>query len=248
MSELTVKKSLNFEAIYEKDIFVVRLTDQVDDTSIFNLCDEIDFAIDYYHYKNVEIHINSPGGHLDSLLYYLNKYENWKKKNVTIHTTALTSACSAAAKILSLGNIGYRTAYPSSKLVYHYVRHDSYSTTATKHLEHYQSLNQKDNMLLDYLTKHIFKNLIEPQNIKCIFTERVDEHTPKNINKNKKKGFKPRKQNQSSDKKGNYSILAKNGKPSLDKYREALDDLFEEDKVISPEKAKDYYLIDKIKE
>ena len=58
-------------AKYETHRAVVRLSGELNNDSIFALCDEIDLALDYYKYPAVEIQIDSPGGHVDSLDYYL---------------------------------------------------------------------------------------------------------------------------------------------------------------------------------
>ncbi len=103
---------------YESQKAVVRLAREVSNESIFALCDEIDLAIDYYKYPEIEIQLDSPGGSIDSLEYYLERHAYWKKQGVSISTLAMTEVSSAAAIILALGDIGKRRAYASSRLLF----------------------------------------------------------------------------------------------------------------------------------
>lgn len=104
------------QAKYEPHRAVVRLAGEVNNDSIFALCDEIDLALDYYKYPLVEIQIDSPGGPVDSLDYYLTRLKSWRADGLRVSTLAMTRAASAAAVILALGDGGLRRAYPSARL------------------------------------------------------------------------------------------------------------------------------------
>lgn len=145
------------EPQYEKACCEIRLLGEVNNQSIFTLCDEIDLAIDYYQYKKVDIQIDSPGGSIASLDYYLSKLERWRKKGIIIGTLGLTSVASAAAIILSLGTTGYRRAYSSSMLLYHNSRISREKWVATKDSLQFESeaLEKTDKRLIKRLIDHI---------------------------------------------------------------------------------------------
>ena len=109
---------------YDDDRALIRFMFQVTDDSVMWLADEIDLAISYYSMRYIDVHLVSPGGSVDSLLYLLQRFKEWRQNDeVTIGTLALTNVSSAAAAILSLaGNIGHRRACSSSRLLYHDAR------------------------------------------------------------------------------------------------------------------------------
>ena len=105
---------------YDHDEAVIRLKGPVESESIIWLCDEIDLAVDYYNYRRVDIQIDSPGGEIAALDYFMTRLSDWRQvEGLVLGTLALTRAASAAAMILSLGSIGHRRAYPSAQLLYH---------------------------------------------------------------------------------------------------------------------------------
>lgn len=107
---------------YCHDRAVFRFSGDVNGDRIFRLCDEIDFAINYYCYNCIQIDIDSPGGDARALKHYIYTIGIWRRKGVSIHTRALTNCCSAGAYMLSFGDIGHRTALPHTMLLYHNVR------------------------------------------------------------------------------------------------------------------------------
>lgn len=151
---------------YDRDKLRVRLHGSIDNNSIFALCDEINLAVDYYHYQDVEIEIDSFGGVVSSLEYYLGHLKRWREeRRVRIATLGMTTAASAAAVILSMGDIGQRRAYRSSRLLYHDTRFLSNNETWTKNRleEAYKQLRETDDRLLSYLVTHVYDHLIIPQ-------------------------------------------------------------------------------------
>lgn len=152
------------EVKYEKACAVIRLIGEVNNKSIFSLCDEIDLAIEYYNYRKIDIQIDSPGGSISSLDYYISKLDKWQQRHgVIIGTLGLTSVASAAAMILSLGTIGYRRAYMSSQLVYHNSRLITQKEEMwTKERLDYtnKSLVETDDRLLNRLVKHVYTNKV----------------------------------------------------------------------------------------
>ena len=147
---------------YDQDTCIVRLQDQLRTRSIFQLCDEIDLAINYYRYKKIRIEIDSPGGDISSLDYYVSKLQSWKSKGITVSTHALTYASSASAYIFILGDIGERYAYASSRIVLHFGRTSKNNSGLTvEELERHSSrLRELDVRYLEYVVNAIMGKIL----------------------------------------------------------------------------------------
>lgn len=157
MGELT-----SHRVLYNQQHANVRFCGPVDTAQIFCLCDEIDSFINHYFYNHVILEIDSNGGELQSLLYYIQKLKGWRKKGVRIETVALTKCASAAAVMLSLGDIGHRYAMPRSKLLYHNARVYASSDiplTSDKLEKLRSSLCRADAEILVALLQHLFSEL-----------------------------------------------------------------------------------------
>lgn len=149
---------------YDRDRAIMRLTQEVTNDRIFALCDEIDLAIDYYHFRDIDIHIDSPGGHVTALEYFITRLDTWRTvDDLVLGTLALTSAASAAAMILSLGSIGHRRASPSARLLYHDTRIITQNATVwtQKKLEMQRSaIEETDRRLTRQLAAYIMTHKI----------------------------------------------------------------------------------------
>ena len=149
---------------YEHDRAVVRLVGPVTVETILALCDEVDLATEYYQYPVVELQLASPGGDVAALDHFLSRLAQWRTTPaVIVETLALTQAASAAAIMLSLGDIGRRGAYASAQLVYH----DSRTmlpdkTVATRAVldQCSKSLADTDSRMLDILVSHVWEGCL----------------------------------------------------------------------------------------
>ncbi len=162
MSELNVR--IRHQVQYEQQRAIVRFCGPVDTTQIFCLCDEIDSFINHYYYTHIVLEIDSNGGELQSLLHYIQKLKWWRKAGVRIETVALTQCASAAALMLSLGDIGHRYAMPRSKILYHNARvYASNQVPLTSgSLEKLRiSLSRADAEMLVELLHHLYPGLGE---------------------------------------------------------------------------------------
>jgi ATP-dependent protease ClpP protease subunit len=162
MSEITFRQQHSVR--FEQQRGIVRFCGPVDTAQIFALCDEIDSLIDHYFYNHITLEIDSNGGELQSLLYYIQKLKGWRRDGVRIETVALTQCASAAALMLSFGDIGHRYAMPRSKILYHNAR--VYSSNqiplTSESLEKLRSsLSRADAELLVALLNHLFSELGE---------------------------------------------------------------------------------------
>lgn len=134
-----------------------RLSGEITEETILSLCDEIDLAVEYFQHRHITIEICSVGGAVLALQYFLSKLAEWRKLAVTIETIALTRAASAAAVILSLGDIGHRSAYSTASLLYHNGRATMPSWGTKEDYAHIASdLQRIDSHLQDELVRHIY--------------------------------------------------------------------------------------------
>lgn len=151
-------------AKYETDRAVVRLVGTVSVESILALCDEVDLAVEYYQYPAVELQLASPGGDVTALDHYLARLKQWRSPPVVrIETLGLTEAASAAAIILSLGDIGARSAYTSTRLLYHDPRAMIPENTVATRASLGQlsaALADADRRMLDLIVEHIWTGLL----------------------------------------------------------------------------------------
>lgn len=149
---------------YEQHRGVVRYCGPVEASRIFGLCDEIDSLINEYYYSQIGLEIDSMGGEVKSLLYYCEKLKGWRKRGVSIETMALTQCASAAALMLSLGDIGKRRSMPKAFLLYHNARvvASGQQPLTSDRLEKLRSdLDQTDADMLVALLRHINSGLSE---------------------------------------------------------------------------------------
>jgi ATP-dependent protease ClpP protease subunit len=149
---------------YYDDRFVVTLVGPIHNGSIIDLCIEISEAVNYYYYTLIEIEIASQGGEVSALEYLLDHLQEWRQSRpVRFATKALTTAASAAAVILSLGDAGLRCAQASTTLLYHEIRivNEVATVMDQKQLkiaqQHLQKVNQS---LIERLTRHIYTSKI----------------------------------------------------------------------------------------
>jgi ATP-dependent protease ClpP protease subunit len=155
--------SIRLPVKFEQQRGVVRFSGAVDANRIFALCDEIDSLIDEYYYSRIRIEIDSTGGEVKSLLYFCEKLKKWRKAGVRIETKALTLCASAAALMLSMGERGYRTAMPKTKLVYHNARvtlsQNPFTSDVLDKLS--TTLSQTDTDMLVTLMRHLYGGVEE---------------------------------------------------------------------------------------
>jgi len=108
---------------YEEHKARIMLFGELTESVVFDLCEEIDLAKRYYRYPVVELLIDSPGGSIAHLQYFLSRLEEWRRSpGFCLATVALTQAMSAAGIILALGDIGHRRAYPNARILLHDAR------------------------------------------------------------------------------------------------------------------------------
>ncbi len=139
----------------------ILFNNEVNDDSIHDLCMWIRRGIYEYYYSHIILEINSPGGSANSLLYFINMLKMIRKekgKEFVLQTVASMQSCSAAALMLSLGTIGFRSTQPDSRLVYHNARinmRDSVST-GDRFSELSADCKRLDKRMLIELCRHLY--------------------------------------------------------------------------------------------
>jgi ATP-dependent protease ClpP protease subunit len=115
-------------------------------------------AAEHGNYEHLVLQINSPGGELRALRAIMHEMRWWRQRGGTLATETLMQAASAAALMLSLGDVGKRSAQPYTELLYHHSRFmagQQYALTANNAEVAQQRLRQVDREFLHTLVKHI---------------------------------------------------------------------------------------------
>ena len=117
----------------------------------------IDESFSYYQYDQVEIEIESNGGRVDSMHSMRARIDRWRRDGRKIHTRALVTCASAAASLLSMGEIGGRTVSPSTTLLYHFsrVHTSSAAITSERARDLTRRLDREDERMLEQLLDHV---------------------------------------------------------------------------------------------
>lgn len=198
-------------------------TGKVTFESVHDLVKTIDSAVNYYFFKKVKIEINSPGGELKALQLFISKLQEWRAKGVVIETHAMCNVASAAAVMLSLGNVGYRTAMKDSEILYHNVRvMGQMVVTSEKAKQLNDDLQRVDQKIMHSLLEH------NEQSISRVFD--ASEAFPLNVTKIGSKLIKPTKRKTLQGLKSYVEKVYK--------------DLFDLDIYLSSQQAVDLKLID----
>ncbi len=100
----------------------VRLINPFTVAEVLSACDQVEKRLTYYWEHAFEFEIDSPGGETPALDYLLGRMDQWRSRGARIATLGLTSVASAAAFVLSMGDIGHRRAFDGCRLLYHDAR------------------------------------------------------------------------------------------------------------------------------
>ena len=137
---------------------VIRLTGEIDLPVSYALLDELNLLHDYYQFREVELHIDSPGGSADALQFLVHALAPWRKgEGRVLRTFGMQDVASAAAMLLSFGTVGHRAAAKHSRLLYHSVRTVQRETTihtVAQLRRATRSLEDCDRYFVDLLIEH----------------------------------------------------------------------------------------------
>ena len=99
------------------DHAVVAFTGELDWDAARELVDVIDTCVHEFFYTVVELVVSSQGGQTAAFEFYLGQREEWRRRGLRLRTRILSSAASAAAILVALGD--ERVAEPGATLSFH---------------------------------------------------------------------------------------------------------------------------------
>lgn len=142
---------------YRADEGELQINTDLAEASALGLEKMFNLFFGYYHYPRVLLRINSNGGQLVALHHILQVVERWRQEGREIRTEATFRAASAAALLLSLGEVASRRVQRHTALLYHTIRIGGSDRQITAgSADHLASLLQsRDQMLLRQLAAHV---------------------------------------------------------------------------------------------
>ncbi|MBE0469957.1 MAG: ATP-dependent Clp protease proteolytic subunit [Methyloprofundus sp.] len=207
------------------DRATITFSEEVSFASINALVKQVDMLANYYHIFHVCIEIDSPGGELKSLQLFLSKLKTWRSLGVVIETRAMTSVASAAAIMLSMGDVGFRYVMPDARILYHKVRVNGQMTvTADKAKRMFEDLERVDTQVFEDFFKHFQPSL------KCHY--RLDKAFPSRAIELGGQVIKP--------------VAGRSYEAFEKKVKTFLNSLFECDDYLSAQQAVDLKLVDHV--
>ena len=111
---------MTVESEFKTDRLALTLGGPLTREAALRLRQQVELAVDYYCYAQIDLLIDSPGGELqalDTLLAELNRWRN--ERDIAVRTRVIGEAASAAAFLLALGDVGRRVATPGSRILFH---------------------------------------------------------------------------------------------------------------------------------
>ena len=134
----------------------MKFMNEVNMKTIDHLVEEIEDAISYYQYDQIELQIESNGGSVDAFKYFLSHLEKWRKeKHIQLSTTVLSSSASAGALMFSMGDIGSRKLMPDAQILFHNSRAMVKSVVTANNAERLnQALRSTDNEMFKRFFQH----------------------------------------------------------------------------------------------
>ena len=139
---------------HEHDHAAVFLVGELDWEASRELVGTIDTLVGQYFYTEVELIVVSQGGETRAFQYYLGAVEDHRKQGVRFRTRVVSSAASAAALMVSLGDD--RVAEPGARLLYHHARVPNASEITARAASQYRSaLRKADERLVGYLVDRV---------------------------------------------------------------------------------------------
>jgi ATP-dependent protease ClpP protease subunit len=108
--------------VYGEQEGALEINTDISEASAIEIEKHLERFFSYYHYESVTLKINSPGGAVIGLEHILECIDRWRARGRSLQTLAMFRASSAAALLMSLGEVGGRTAHRNSTLLYHHAR------------------------------------------------------------------------------------------------------------------------------
>ena len=134
---------------------VINFSEPVSGAACIDLIDRIRALRDDLFFAEVQLRLSSPGGEVSALEYFVEAARDIRSGGFRIDTHAVTRVSSAAAVMLSLGDI--RTAHPKAALLYHTGRVAGVrgAVTATQAASIADALNNVDDEIIGLLAERV---------------------------------------------------------------------------------------------
>ena len=156
----------NISFVHARDHAAVLFAGELDWEAAHTLVSTLETVIDRYFYRRVELVIASPGGLTQALEYYLGAVHHWQRQQVHFRTRVISSASSAAAVMVSLGDD--RVAEPGAKLLYHHARaFPGAEVTASETAELQAALHAADQRLIGHLCDRVLAGTRGVHDVPC---------------------------------------------------------------------------------
>ncbi len=140
----------------------VHFAEPLTGAACIDLIDRIRSLRDDFFFTEVQLRLSSPGGEIAALQYFVEAARDLREGGFTIATHAVTKVASAAAVMLSLGDV--RTAHPKAALLYHTGRLPGVegALTATQAASIATALHSVDGELLGLLAERAAQSPAPP--------------------------------------------------------------------------------------
>ncbi|MBV5347068.1 ATP-dependent Clp protease proteolytic subunit [bacterium] len=145
----------------EDDQGKIELNGEINEALALGLEGGLQTLFGYYKYERVTLRINSPGGMLVALRHILEYVQFWRERGHRIETEASFCAASAAAMLMTFGDVGTRTVHRHTHLLFHHTRIGGTSSAITAGGANYLAslLKNSDAGMLKQAVNHIISNL-----------------------------------------------------------------------------------------
>ena len=154
----------NVSFVHAHDHAVVLFVGELDWEASHELVSTIETVLDHYFYTEVELIVASPGGNTRAFKYYLNAFQDWRKQGVHFRTRVISTAASAAAFMVSLGD--ERVAEPGARLVYHHARaYNTNDITANATAELHSALREVDEGMISLLVDRVLADPVDSRKV-----------------------------------------------------------------------------------
>ena len=134
---------------HEHGSLMVTFKGDIDWDSAREFVEIVDAHLDYYFYQRILVDVSSSGGVIDALEHIVRAFEQWRHRGVRVRTRVTSSAASAAAVMVSLGE--ERIAGPAAMLLFHGSRVIDKVVTAETGARLHAELARIDERMIGYL-------------------------------------------------------------------------------------------------
>lgn len=149
---------------YEADRAIIPITGTITRDTAYRVCSELEVAVSYYHYRRVALVVDSPGGETGALDMIVRQLADCRAGvRLQVETQVVGEAASAAAMIVALGCVPFRTCARGTRLLMHEPRAALHGNG--RMLTHHdlisigESLQSQYHSTLDLLTKHVWQHI-----------------------------------------------------------------------------------------